>query len=299
MTNASTVTVCGEGLVDLVPTAAGGLSPLVPALGGGPFNAAIAASRLGAPVKFLSRLSTDGFGSELVSRLEAEGVDTALVQRGPEPTTLALTSIGADGSASYTFYIEGTADRMVQPPESIETDIACFGTVSLALDPGASRYGELLHRLSAAGIFIALDPNIRPFYANDAHKAFLESLYPSVDLLKLSDEEEEFLDSPTAPIKVITRGGDGVSIIVDGKDPIEVPGRKITVADTIGAGDTVMGALLAQIARRTGGQDVRAAVAAFSADDWAEIGAFGVTAAGITCSRVGAQPPTAAEVAEF
>lgn len=206
MTNASTVTVCGEGLVDLVPTAAGGLSPLVPALGGGPFNAAIAASRLGAPVKFLSRLSTDGFGYELVSRLEAEGVDTALVQRGPEPTTLALTSIGADGSASYTFYIEGTADRMVQPPESIETDIACFGTVSLALDPGASRYGELLHRLSAAGTFIALDPNIRPFYANDAHKAFLESLYPSVDLLKLSDEEEEFLDSPTAPIDHPRRG---------------------------------------------------------------------------------------------
>lgn len=299
--NSPLVLVCGEGLFDLVPSTTAPLSPLVPTMGGGPFNAAIAASRQGAPVQFLSRLSTDTFGQALVSRLESEGVDVSLVQRGPEPTTLALTSIGEDGSARYTFYIEGTADRMVEPPATVAADLACFGTVSLALEPGASRYADLLRTLSKQGTFVTLDPNIRPFYAHDAHKAFLESLYPFVDLLKLSDEEEEFLGSPSAPIKVITRGGDGVSIVLGGTTTIDVPGRQITVADTIGAGDTIMGSLLAQISARVGarGGAVREAVASFSTEDWAEIGAWAVTAAAITCSRTGAQPPTAAEVEAF
>lgn len=132
--------VCGEGLVDLVPVSPGSLQDLTPALGGGPFNVAIAAARLGGEVSFQSRLSTDGFGNALVERLEQEGVDTSMVQRGPEPTTLAVTSIGDDGSASYTFYTEGTADRLVEPTLS-DAEIACFGTVSLALEPGFPRVG--------------------------------------------------------------------------------------------------------------------------------------------------------------
>lgn len=136
------ITVCGEGLVDLVPLSAldseikdPRLTPLVPALGGGPFNVAIAAARQGEPTQFLSRVSTDNFGNSIMDRLAEENVDTSLVQRGPEPTTLAVTSLNPDGSASYSFYLEGTADRLVDPPTDITTDIACFGTVSLALEP--------------------------------------------------------------------------------------------------------------------------------------------------------------------
>ncbi|MFC2549294.1 MAG: PfkB family carbohydrate kinase, partial [Corynebacterium matruchotii] len=143
------ITVCGEGLVDLVPIHSSTntnprLLPLTPALGGGPFNVAITAARQGEPTQFLSRVSTDNFGDALVDRLTSENVDTSLVQRGQEPTTLAVTSLNPDGSASYSFYIDGTADRLVDPPADLTTDIACFGTVSLALEPGASRYAALL-----------------------------------------------------------------------------------------------------------------------------------------------------------
>lgn len=293
------ITVCGEGLVDLVPLSAEikdpRLTPLVPALGGGPFNVAIAAARQGEPTQFLSRVSTDNFGNSIMDRLANENVDTSLVQRGPEPTTLAVTSLNPDGSASYSFYLEGTADRLVDPPTDITTDIACFGTVSLALEPGASRYAALLRQLSQQGAFIALDPNIRPFYATEKHKKFLYELLPYVDLLKLSDEEEEFLDSPQAPIKVITCGGDGLKVYI-GNRYLEVPAPKITVQDTIGAGDTVMGCLLAEIHRRCGGKVVKETTANFDDSQWSEIATYAATAAAINCTRTGANPPTRSEL---
>ena len=296
------ITVCGEGLVDLVPLSAldseikdPRLTPLVPALGGGPFNVAIAAARQGEPTQFLSRVSTDNFGNSIMDRLAEENVDTSLVQRGPEPTTLAVTSLNPDGSASYSFYLEGTADRLVDPPTDITTDIACFGTVSLALEPGASHYAALLRQLSQQGAFIALDPNIRPFYATEEHKKFLYDLLPYVDLLKLSDEEEEFLDSPQAPIKVVTCGGDGVKVYI-GNRYLEVPAPKITVHDTIGAGDTVMGCLLAEIHRRCAGAAVKETTANFDDPQWTEIATYAATAAAINCTRTGANPPTRAEL---
>lgn len=286
--------VCGEGLVDLVPVAPGSLQDLTPALGGGPFNVAIAAARLGGEVSFQSRLSTDGFGNSLVERLEQEGVDTSMVQRGQEPTTLAVTSIGDDGSASYTFYTEGTADRLIEPTLS-DAEIACFGTVSLALEPGASRYGELLKRFAAKGSIVALDPNIRPFYANDEHKAFLNELLAHVTVLKLSEEEVEFLGKQAlkqVPVVVVTRGGEGLALRA-GTTRLEVPSVKVDVADTIGAGDTIMGALLTEIARRNLTAEELTHLSEY---DWKQILEFAAAAAAITVSHKGAQPPHRAEV---
>ena len=291
------ITICGEGLVDLVPSTPGTTSPLSPSLGGGPYNVAITAARLGAQTQLLSRLSTDAYGSALHDNLRAEGVNTSLIQRGPEPTTLALTSIGADGSASYTFYTEGTADRFVEPPTTLPTRIACFGTCSLALEPGASRYATLLHTLAGQGALIALDPNIRDFYATDAHRDFLHSLLPSVTLLKLSEEEADFLGPTSTPIRVVTRGADGLTLEVDTMR-IDVPAFPMPVKDTIGAGDTIMGALLAQLAG-LGGADPRAAIETLTFEQWEAIAHYASAAAAITCSRTGAQPPTHAEVQEL
>ena len=207
------IMVCGEGLVDLVPREHGQLADLTPALGGGPFNVAVATGRLGADVGFQSRLSRDAFGQALMERLTEEGVDTSLVQRGEEPTTLAVCNIGEDGSATYSFYTEGTADRFVDPA-LVDVPWACFGTVSLALEPGASRYAELLKDLAAKGTKVALDPNIRPFFATPEHREFLLSLLPHVTLLKLSDEEVEFLGEDAlaqVPIVVTTRGAEGLA----------------------------------------------------------------------------------------
>ncbi|MGP5497743.1 carbohydrate kinase family protein [Corynebacterium flavescens] len=292
-----TIHVCGEGLVDLVPVAPGSLNDLTPALGGGPFNVAIAAARLGADVAFQSRLSTDGFGRELVAALEREGIDTTWVQRGEEPTTLAVTTIDPDGSASYTFYTEGTADRLVAP-RLAPADIACFGTVSLALEPGASRYANLLREFAHQGTLVALDPNIRPFYATETHRAFLQELLPYVTLLKLSVDEVEFL-GPAAlkkvPIMVITDGSAGLRVVA-GTTDFQLPAYSVEMTDTIGAGDAVLGALLTTIDER--GLD-RDALERLSQYDWQKILEFAAKAAAITVSRTGAQPPTRAEVEAF
>ena len=289
-----TIHVCGEGLVDLVPVSPGRLNDLTPALGGGPFNVALAAARLGADVEFQSRISTDGFGQELFRRLEEEGVETAHVQRGEEPTTLAVTTIADNGTASYNFYVEGTADHFVEP-KLVPADIACFGTVSLVLEPGASRYAQLLKAFAAQGTLVALDPNIRPFSATEAHKKFLTDLLPHISVLKLSDEEVDFLGEDfthQVPIVVTTRGGDGISVRA-GDISLDVPAAAVEVTDTIGAGDTIMAALLTQLDERDLDADKAAAL---SAEQWRDILHFAATAAGITVSRTGANPPLRKEV---
>ncbi|MBC3186035.1 carbohydrate kinase [Corynebacterium sp. zg-331] len=288
------ITVYGEGLIDLVPADPTPLAPLRPALGGGPYNVAVAAARLGAEVAFQSRLSTDAFGEALTRALREEGVDTSGVQRGEAPTTLAVTSMDRTGSASYSFYTQGTADRLARP-WATDAPIACFGTCSLALEPAASRYAEVLREMATRGALVALDPNIRAFSATTRHRAFLRSLLPDVTLLKLSEEEVEFLggiEEIAAPVIVITRGGEGLSVRT-ARARVDIPAVPVAVADTIGAGDTVLAALLAYADRRGWGPD---SLAGLGEADWRKVLRFAATGAALTCSRPGAQPPTRHEV---
>src|SRR5207253_1142391 len=138
------------------------LTPLAPKLGGGPYNVAVALGRLDVPTSFLSRVSSDHFGEQLIKRLHASKVGTDLVQRGPENTTLAVVGLAEDGSARYSFYVDGTADRLVEDPGPLPSDVQAvsFGTLSLVLEPGASVYEKVLRRESKR-LLTALDPNIR------------------------------------------------------------------------------------------------------------------------------------------
>lgn len=191
------IVVAGEALIDLVPQGTGALAGLQPALGGGPFNTAVALSRLGSPTAFCSRTSRDAFGEALLGRLRESAVDVSAVQRGTEPTTLAVATIDGSGSAAYSFYVDGTADRLFTAPATLPTGTRAvsFGTCSLVLEPGASAYEELLRTAAAQGLFTALDPNIRPGLIRDAdaYRARFKSWLPSVSLLKLSEEDAEWL----------------------------------------------------------------------------------------------------------
>src|SRR5262245_39660200 len=251
------IVVGGEALIDLVPepsTVDNSLAPLRPFPGGGPYNVAITVGRLGIPVRFLSRLSTDMFGDALLRRLHESGVDSSMTQRGAEPTTLAVAGIGPDGSARYSFHVEGTADRLVTDPGELPAEVTMLslGTLSLLLEPGATTYETLLRRHSARGGLTVLDPNIRPVLVRDpaAHRARFSSWLPDIGLLKLSVEDAAWLadGEPWAAIRrwlaagpaaaVITRGAEGLSAITQGGSLVEVPAAKAKVVDTIGAGDT-------------------------------------------------------------
>ncbi|MGW1199034.1 carbohydrate kinase family protein, partial [Streptomyces sp. NPDC002536] len=252
------IVVAGEALIDLVADGAGGdggLPALLPRRGGGPYNTAVALGRLGATAAFCSRVSSDAFGESLLAGLRAAGVDVSLVQRGPEPTTLAVAAIGADGSAGYGFYAGGTADRLFTLPGALPeaASALCVGTCSLVLEPGATAYEALLRREAERGLFTLLDPNIRPGLVPDpdAYRARFRSWLPYVSLLKLSEEDAEWLggtpedwlaEGPQAV--VLTHGGRGLSVRTRSGVACAVPATGVGVVDTIGAGDTVNAALL-------------------------------------------------------
>ncbi|GAA0432848.1 carbohydrate kinase [Streptomyces luteireticuli] len=316
------IIVAGEALIDLVPTGLrdvdglddgpdDGLPALLPRRGGGPYNTAVALARLGTPTAFCSRLSTDRFGQALMSGLRADGVDTSLVRRGPEPTALAVAHVGDDGSAAYSFHVEGTADRLFTAPDALPgaARAVSFGTCSLALEPGASAYEDLMRRASARGLFTALDPNVRPGIVPDAdaYRARFRSWLPYVTLLKLSEEDAAWLtDGEGDPADaarewlaagpyavVLTRGGAGLTVLTRDGLELSVPGEPVTVVDTIGAGDTVNAALL----HRLDGHGALTASPAPDARQWRDILAFAARAAAVTCSRAGARPPHAGELA--
>lgn len=287
----------------------GGLRALLPRLGGGPYNVALAAGRLGVPAAFLSRVSTDRFGDAMVERLHASDVDTSLLQRGDEPTTLAVVALDAKGAARYTFYVEGTADRLVADPGPLPENVTALslGTLGMVLEPGASAYEAMLRREAARGVLTVLDPNIREALITDpaAYRARFTSWLPDVRLLKISDDDAAWLTEGADPVAaaktwiesgvdavVLTRGADGVAVITAAGELAHVPSRKVAVVDTIGAGDTVQGALLAWLHTRE-----VADLASLDAGAWREALAFAAKAASITVSRSGAEPPTSAEMA--
>ncbi|MFL6143102.1 MAG: carbohydrate kinase family protein [Labedaea sp.] len=322
------ILVGGEALVDLVPEkstvddrsggrTAGELPLLRPLPGGGPYNVAITVGRLGVPVRFLSRLSTDTFGEALLRRLRHSGVDVTMVQRGSEPTTLAVAGISPDGSARYSFHVEGTADRLVADPGELPAEVTTLslGTLSLLLEPGASSYEALLRRHAARGGLTVLDPNIRPVLVADpdAYRARFASWLPDIGLLKLSVEDARWLagldvDAPEGAVfeavldwlakgpaaAVITRGADGLLAVTPDAEPIAVPAGRATVVDTIGAGDTVHGALLYWLDQAGVGDPN--GLREIGTDGWLAALRLAARAAAITVSRAGAEPPYRAEL---
>lgn len=302
----------GEALIDMLPRqSAAGEETFLPAVGGSVFNTAIAAGRLGAPAGLFTGLSTDLFGRRLEAALDASGVDHALALRSGRPTTLAFVEL-SEGQARYAFYDEGTAGRMLTGadlPASLPAGAALFfGGISLVAEPCGTAYEALCHR-AAADHLVMLDPNIRASFVTDeaAYRARIGRMIAAADIVKVSDEDLRWLAGPgdstdlarallaEGPRLVcVTEGAKGVTAHTAGGH-LAVPGHRVTVVDTVGAGDTFNAGLLAGL-HRAGALD-RAGFAALDEDDLEAALALGVRAAAVTVSRAGANPPWAAELA--
>ncbi|MGC1494347.1 MAG: carbohydrate kinase [Sulfitobacter sp.] len=304
---------CGEALIDMIPEAnLSGRSNFAPHAGGAIFNTAIALGRLDVSCGFVSGISTDLFGKILLSELQASKVNTDNVIASDRPTTLAFVEL-TDGHATYVFYDENTAGRMLQtadlPDIPSGTSAMYFGGISLISEPAADFYVDLALRHANDCVIIA-DPNIRSGFIKDeaAYRARLDRLIAHVDIIKVSDEDldwivpgplthvekAEILREMGPAIVVLTKGSAGASAIFGDDGVVQVPVQKVKVADTVGAGDTFNAGFLASLSEN----DLlsRENINRIDANDLKNALEYGAKVAAITVSRPGANPPWAHEL---
>ncbi|MBP0617307.1 carbohydrate kinase family protein [Jiella mangrovi] len=301
---------CGDCLFDVFAlpqedVATIGLSGRV---GGSPLNVALGLSRLGHHAAYFTKMSDDLFGERIRKFMEREGIDQRFLIPTHRNTSLAMVSLAADGSASYAFYIEGTADRSIELDEvplslPAEVEVVHVASYSTVTEPTASALARLV-RQEAPNRFISYDPNIRASIEPDLDiwRAKVAEIVPFASLVKASEEDIAQLYpgraiesviaewvSAGAELAVVTLGERGAIAGTAGGPGARVPGRAVTVVDTVGAGDTFQAALLAGLKERQALS--RSAIAGFAEADLKDFLGFAVEAAAITCSRKGADLP--------
>lgn len=304
---------CGEALIDFVPLP--GQRAYQPCPGGSIFNIAVGLGRLGVPVGFYCKMSSDFFGDMLLDYLGVNGVDTRLCPKTPAPTMLAIVSLdsGENEEPRYSFYAIGSAasNLMVNElPEKLPEGIDAlhFGSLALVLEPGASALESLMVRERNEKV-ISLDPNIRPNMIPDrrVYRQRFESWLPSVNILKLSQVDRSWiypdLDfddclqdwfSRGVDLVIQTRGEKGAEAYTIKGEKASVRTPKVEVADTVGAGDAFLAAVLTFLFEK----DLlkKDCLPGLKENQLAECLRFASKAAAINCTRVGADPPYRREV---
>lgn len=310
-------TVVGEALVDLVETRGAQDASFTAHAGGSPFNVAITLGRLGADVALVARTGRDRFGSMLETKARQSGVSFERWQIVDEPTTLAVASLDPTGGAHYDFYLDSTAglgwdDTIVDlvPAGGVAGGVLHLGSLASWRPPSGSVLQALQRRAFDSGTLVSYDPNVRPALISDRATVTvsIERCISAAHLVKASDEDLEFLHPDLsvgevaarwcalgATLVVVTLGSDGAVAFGPDGEVARRHGETIAVADTVGAGDSFAGGLLAALA-----DDGITTPAALAAASPARIRAAldqAVVVSAMTCERTGANPPTRDELA--
>ena len=285
--------VCGEVLIDILPTG--------PVVGGGPANTAKALARLGHDVHFIDGISNDAFGQSARAELLRDGVNLDLALASDKPTCTATVTLDTAGGASYEFLIDGTATfdfaaSWLPDPYRFQPQVLHIGTLVTMIEPGASALYDWAMQVAELAP-IVFDPNIRPSVQpdRDLYEAAVEKWAALSAVIKVSDDDlawlfpDQSIDDVAnrwlndgAFLVVVTQGVNGLmGYTSEGR--VEVPGVKVDVVDTVGAGDTV-GAIVVEAMLVHGLVELRG-------DLLRSVLTRAAAAAAITCSRKGAQPP--------
>ncbi len=302
---------CGEALIDFVPArTAAGENAYVPRAGGSPFNVAVTVGRLGIAAGFLGSVSTDFFGAQLRTALERSNVDTRYVLQLDRPSTLAFVNL-ASVEPEYTFYASEAAHKYWEPQSDLDPGVTVlhFGSFAPVDEPAAGHYAALMAREKGRRI-LTLDPNIRPTVigANEAvYRTRLATMLGLADLIKISAADLDWLEPHQAPAAVaagwlaggatfvvVTAGSAGSTVYTRDGRTLRRDAERIELVDTVGAGDSFMGGLLAgfELCGVTEPRDFE------HVDDATlhEVLGFAAHVSAITCSRAGADPPWRAQI---
>jgi fructokinase len=320
------IVVIGEALIDLIEdkSTAGKYQAVV---GGANANVAIALARAGAKQQLLARISGDAFGQKIRQRLVENkvGLDYAIAAK--EPTSVAIASIGSSGGASYSFYVENTADwgwtnqelPTQQTMEALGATALQFGCLTMAMPPGNAVVEAWAKDYFDKDLLtLSHDVNVRPALGFDRNKerARVERVNSFSHLIKASDDDINWLYGlepgsnvdqiawdwigQSAKIVFVTRGGDGASIYRKNKTKLDVQSRKVKVQDSVGAGDTFCANTLAQLQKIGAlGSGAFERLANLTDQQLVEIAKVSSIAASMACEKTGAEPPTDSELADL
>ena len=302
--SAHTLVVVGEALVDLV-LAPGATTPSAHP-GGSPANVALGLARLGADVVLVTRLGRDDYGQLIEKHLRGSGVELADGSVVDAPTSTALARLDDLGRATYEFDIDWRLDDVSAPAG------VCLHTGSIAavLDPGAASVAAMLENARATAT-VSYDPNARPSLmgAPDVALRRIEAVVDISDIVKVSDEDLGWLFPGEEVTKLAARWlarGPAIVIVTRGElgayalaanGEVDHRGDKVDLVDTVGAGDAFSSGLLDGL-RRNGllGADRREALRAIDQETLTSVVDRAIRVSAWTCTRPGADPPTADEL---
>ena len=274
-----TLVSIGEALIDFIPDRAGcafrEVGAFSPKLGGAPANVCGAYAKLGGTARMLTQLGDDPFGHKILDELAEAGIDIGYIRLTQDANTaLAFVSSGADGERTFSFYRKPSADMLYRAEDVTDEALAGayalhFCSVSLGDFPMKQAHVAAIERARALGSIVSFDPNLRFPLWNDrnALRETVQEFLPSADIVKISDEELEFLTGTDDIRKALPRllvgnvklvlytlGKNGATALtaeceahVDG-----LPGKAV---DTTGAGDGFAGSFLWMLHRKGVGRD--------------------------------------------
>ena len=268
------VVAIGELLIDFVPQQKGcsldEVTHFERVAGGAPANVAAAVARLDGRAAMVSQVGEDAFGTHILKVLRSNGVDTTHVFRtGRANTGLAFVSLDATGNREFSFFRNPSADLFLSQDQitaDIFDDCAAlhFCSVDLVDWPVRAAHRKAIGLARRAGAIVSFDPNVRlPLWSSPEEcQAAIREFLPYADLVKLSDDEVEFVtgcaDEREAAEKlfamgcrllIVTRGTDGSAAYTSAGAQGFAETLRVPVTDTTGAGDSFIGSLLYQLTR--------------------------------------------------
>lgn len=260
----------GEALIDFIPAQKGcALKDVVSferACGGAPCNVAAAVAKLGGKSRMITQLGKDAFGDHIEEVMSGLGIDTSSVLRTDKAnTSLAFVSLKADGDRDFSFYRRPGADMLFEPSDLKEEWLSDAGalhfcSVALVDSPMKRTHVKAIEAAEKNGALISFDPNIRlPLWEDENEcRETVGEFCRYADILKISEEETEFVtgfgDIGSAvrelfgrygKLKAVlfSKGGEGAAVFTR-KFTAQAPPVRVTVSDTTGAGDSIIGAFL-------------------------------------------------------